>query len=735
MNAGGGTVPGGTHWSAPRVDGLGHLLEARQIAVVGASDRNFYTSNLLRRLAKNPEIRVVPVNPHRDTVYGEPTVPSITDAGSMLDLAIIGVKADQVLPALAQAAEAGVPAAVVISGGFAESADPSGRDLQNALAEFVAETDMRVLGPSCLGMINVHAGIEAFAGHQGPPVIPGKLAVVSQSGANCHSFIYGAWRRAVGLSYVASTGNEVDIRATDLMAHLVDDPATTAIAAFLEQVQDLDAFEEVASRCLELGKPLVLMKVGRTLASSMAASAHTGASPGSDAVFKALFEHYGVIRANTIDQLLDIAPLATSEACRMGSGSRRVFVVSVAGGSASAVADLLDDQGMELPPLAAGELRSIVPANVALQNPMDVSTEARRRSPHAWRAVVSALAEAAAGGWVLVVEASPFEDGDRAHLEELVESSGSRIVCASIGDGLRLWLDGGRAELAEVAGQPVPVVLGLRAAVDGMSSMATFCAVRRRVRAARTRAGVARTPVPPVALERLRRVAKRAGVVGEADLGPVLDALGIRRPRQLMSSEPGSLVRFAADEGLGPVVLKGPVDGVAHKSELGLVRLNVQGPAAIQQATLDLQQRMSTFPQARPPYEVILQEQVTGLCEVVVSASRLDAGRVVVTLGWGGKYVELLDRTARRLAPLTTDDVSGLLEATRLEPVFAGYRSDPPGDRAALARLLATVGALAIEAGPALEEIELNPVIVQPAGSGAVAVDALARTGDANRDG
>lgn len=717
------TTPG-TRWSAPRVSGLGHLLAPRRIAVAGASERNFYTGNLLRRLAKNQQVEVIPVNPNRDTVYGRPAVPTLADVEGGLDLVVVGLRAGQVLATLEQAVAAGAPTAIVISGGFAESAEGAGRQRQDALAGLVAETGLRVLGPSCLGAINAHAGIEVFAGHQGPAVIPGGLGVVSQSGANCHSFIYGAWRRAVGLSYVVSTGNEADVRATDVMAHLLDDPATGAIAAFLEQIQDIDAFEEVAARSVAVGKPLLVMKVGRTAASARAALAHTGAAPGTDAVFDALFTRYGVIRASTVDQLLDIAAVAVGERWRTAPATRRVYVMSVAGGSASAVADLLDDYGLQLPPLAGTELRAVLPANVTLHNPMDISTEVRRRSPEAWRAVATALAEAGNGDWVLVVEASPLAPADRTHLDDLVKATGCRVVCVSMGDGLRLWSASEPADLAAVAEWPVPVVRGLRAAVEAMAAMVTFGSARAGGSAP---AAVRHDAAFAEAVRRLRQAPAVDGVAGEAALGPVLDSLGISRPRQLISADPAALAEFAVAQRLSSVVLKGAAAGVAHKTELGLVRLGVRGPEAIARAACDIQQRMAALAGTRPPYEVMLQEQVDGLAELVVSASRLDAGRVVMTVGWGGRYVELLDRSARRLAPLRAVDVEAMLAQTRLAPLFAGYRSAPPGDFAALCRLLAAIGGLATAAGPALVEFELNPVVVRPAGQGVVAVDAMAR--------
>lgn len=702
---------------------LDTLLRPTTVALVGASESNFYATNLFRRTTQNSAIRLYPVNPKHRKVFGLDCVPSLTDLPEVVDLAVLIVPNRVVLPVLAECNALGVRSAIVVAGGFAESSLSTDREMQSEVSRSLRSGGTRVLGPSCLGIVNVVDSIDVFAGHIGPPLVPGGLAVVSQSGANCHSFIYGAARRRIGLSYLVSTGNEVDLTAADVMREVVSDSRTKAVALFLEEIRNLDLFESLAATCLEKGIPIVAVKVGRTQASAAAAAAHTGASPGSDVVIDALFKKYGIHRTATVEEALDSVLLSSTGWRPSPERASDVYVLSVAGGSASAIADLMHAHGVDLPPLsrkARTKLEALLPPRVSVQNPLDLSTQVRRDVEGAWQKVLTILAEESAGGVVVDVEATDLSDEAWGSQKALARRTGTAALRTTMADGIPLRHDNTGSTVALP-----PIGRGLQSACSAVSALLDF--VDARERHARRSPRVSDESMPPALDALVSGLAHRtAGLLPEDDSLALLESAGIPVARYVVASDVESLVDGVRSTDLEVGVLKGVISGVAHKTELGLVLSDVTKETLSEVGEV-LVQRMRTLPgrDEAQRHALLFQEKIDAAYEVVLSTSRIEGGRILLTAGWGGVAVDLLKTTASRLAPVELADAWSMLQETRLLEYLGGWRGSLAGDIQALVETAIRLTIVAGWLAPWVSEIEINPVLIRGQGHGVVAVDAL----------
>ena len=703
-------LTGDVDTETPQPD-LQTLLSPGSIAVIGATERPQYGGRFVANLqATDFAGRIYPINPNRATVFGLRCYPNIGAVPEPVDLAAIIIPVERVMDALEQCAAAGAKSAVVISAGFAELGD-EGRALQVAVAEFARRTGLRVLGPNCLGLANVAAGIWATAS---TPIakddVPrvGPIGLISQSGASAFGPLLTAFRdRGIGLRYVVSTGNEVDVELSELLRAMIHDPEVRAVATFVEGIRNPEGFLAAVDEALLLGKPIVILKVGRSRVGRQAAATHTAALTGSDAVQDALFRQRGVIRAEDYDELAELTALLAHAPLPRGD---RVGVVSHSGGITGLLGDKVGEQGLVVPPLAPstiGRLEEILEGRGAATNPADITGHFQRAT---FREILDLIGADPNVDLVAVATA-----GSRDVVQRVIDAtatSGKPTVYVWVGslhdqDGLPHLQasDLPRFFLPGRAGR------GLRALVD-------YAAVRRRATGGR---------LPWTSLATgggLSIPDGQTGPLAEAASLALLADAGLPVERGLLCRTEQEVVEAARILGY-PVVVKVASSDLLHKTEADAVRIGIGGEVdlrvAYQTVLANVQRRL---PEASVD-GVLVQRMLTGI-EVIVGVSQDRQFGPVLLLGLGGVLAEALAATSLRLCPIAEDDALAMMrEARGLDRLLAGFRGRPEADRDALAAMLVQLSQLAHAGREHLVSIDLNPVIVLPKTHGARIVDAL----------
>jgi acetate---CoA ligase (ADP-forming) len=667
------------------------FFEPRSVAVIGASSRRGTIGGELFRniLAADFTGAAYPVNRGAEAVGGVPGYADIADVPVVVDLAVICVPGANVVDATRSALATGVKAICVISAGFAETG-AEGRDRQAELLALVRAHGARLIGPNCLGVSSNATRLNATFARRAAP--PGRIGFSSQSGALGLALLEEADERGLGLSSFVSIGNKADVSSNDLLEYWQDDPNTDVVLLYLESFGNPRKFARVASRVART-KPILAMRSGTSRSGARAASSHTAALAGSDAAVEALFWQAGVLRARTLEELLDAAVLLSSQPLPRGN---RIAVVTNAGGLGILCADACEAAGLSLPPLepaTTAALARVVPAEASSANPVDL------------------LGSATAGTYEValpIVLADPGIDAVIVLFVPPVVATTADVAAAI-------------ASVSATADKPIlPVVIS----ADG-SPVGSFTYPESAARAlglAARRAAWLRRPVAEAPhLDRLDHGAAAAVVarvladtddawLDASDLRALLAAYGLPLVGERTATDADAAVSAAEELGY-PVVVKTAAAG-AHKTEAGGVHLDLRDEAAVRRAC------------GAVNGPVLVQQYVTGGVELLVGAVQDPVFGPLVAFGPGGVYAELIGSTRFALAPLGEIDVDELISSGKAAKLVDGWRGGPAADRAAVADLIHRVGRLA-EDFPEVAELDLNPVIARP--NGCIAVDARVR--------
>jgi acetyltransferase len=692
---------------------LAPLLTPASVALVGATEREGALGRLVWQnlSAGGLRGRLSAVNPKHAAVLGQRCYARLADLPQPPECAVFVTPARTLPGLIAEAGAAGVRAAVVMSSGFAE-AGPAGQALQEAMLAAARRHGVRILGPNCLGVMRTDAGLDATFS----PVaaLPGGLALVSQSGAICTAILDWARGAGVGFSSVVSLGGAADLDFGELLDFLVTDAATQAILLYVEGIRDARRFLS-ALRAAARVKPVIALKVGRHAAGSRAASSHTGALVGSDAVFDAALRRAGTVRVRTYTQLFAAARALSGG--RLPDGER-LAIVTNGGGPGVVAADSAADNGIPLAELAAGsieQLNRVLPAQWSHGNPIDIIGDA----PAQRFADAAATALADPGVDALLAMYSPVavtepEAAARA-LAQAARASRKPVLAAWLGDinpgRSRAWLDA----------QGIPNFYTPENAVEAFSFL---CAHRRNhaqlLQAPAALAGGAAEPRPDLAaaaaiFERARAAGRK--LLDQDEARALLAAFGLPVPRTLVAQTREAALAATREVGF-PAVLKLHSPDITHKSDVGGVRLNLQNEEMVASAYDDMLRHVRALrPQARIG-GVVVQPMLRydNVREVLVGVAADPVFGPVITFGAGGIAVEAVRDTALALPPLNAMLARELLSRPRIARLLAGYRDVPAVDCAALEQLLLGASRMAC-ALPWLKEMDLNPVLAHPGGA------------------
>jgi acyl-CoA synthetase (NDP forming) len=675
------------------VSGLAALFAPASVAVLGVS-RN--PAKLGHRLLQNVKQSgyagaIHPVNPSGEPILGCLTVPSVAALPAGVDLALVSLPAPAVPEAIAALAARGVRAAVILSSGFGE-VDDDGRSSQVGLLAAARAAGLRLVGPNCMGVYSAPARLNGTY-FWDLPRAAGGISIVSQSGAYGGLIFRHLGGRGLGVARFLSIGNQVDVEIAEVLEWLVDDPATTLVACFVEALRDGPRFLAAARRAAGR-KPIVLLKGGRSEAGRRAAGSHTGSLAGTWEVYRAACASARVVLAEETEEFFDSieALVAVPNARPAGRG---LAVVTVSGGPSVVAADTAEREGLEVPALGDATrqaLRGLLPPFAAVGNPVDLTpqVEPARIAP----AVRRVFDEPGVAGVVAVNVGLDFPE------------FGDGIVAAARATG--------KPAVAFTADAP-DITARLRAGgVPVLPSPERAVRAWRALWQARPPARRPRVPVSslPPALRAALQAARGALPYGLAR--ELLQACGVRFCREAIVGSADEAVEAAGEIGY-PVVVKADAARLTHKTEAGGVVLDVADAAAVHAACASLRARAGAE-------RFVVQEGVGPGVELLLGARRDEVFGPVVVLGAGGVLTEVLRDVSVRLAPLDEGEAETMLREGARPRLLAGPRGLRPVDQAALAALIQAVADL-IAAEPRIAEIDVNPIIA--AGADLVAVDAL----------
>src|SRR5579864_4036762 len=682
---------------------LDPIFNPRSVALIGATEKPASVGRtILRNLLAQPSgATIFPINPNRPNVLGIRCYPTVAAIGEPVDLAIVVTPAHTVAGVLRECVKAGVGGAVVISAGFAELG-AEGREREHEIKQVLGSSNLRLIGPNCLGIMNPRTGLNATFAQTN--ALPGNIAFLSQSGALCTAILDWSRRENVGFSGFVSVGSMLDVSWGDLIYHFGDDTYTTSILIYMESVGDARSFLS-AAREVALKKPIIAIKPGRTEAARKAAASHTGALTGSDEVFEAAFRRCGILRVANISELFDMAEVLGKQPRPKGP---RLAVVTNAGGAGVLATDALLANGGELAQLSADTadaLNRILPEAWSHSNPVDTLGDS---SPETYIKALEIVARDPNCDAVLSILAPQgmTEPEKSAGLLSTVAKTITKPLLAS-------WMGGSRMQLASnvLNENRIPTFEYPDAAARSFAYMWRYSL---NVQA------LYETPVftdafvenGPRQVRQIISVAqtKNRVLLTEYESKQIMAAYDLPVTDTRVAHSRDEAIAHASAIGY-PVVLKLHSETVTHKSDRGGVKLGLGDDAAVSTAYSQIQ---AAFPEENVFQGVTVQPMVrgAGLELILGSATDPQFGPVLV-FGLGGRLVEVLRDRAHALPPLTTTLARRLMESTRIFQALKGARGDKPADVGKLEELLVRFSELVVE-NPRIADIEINPLLVGP---------------------
>ncbi|WP_406387338.1 acetate--CoA ligase family protein [Streptomyces sp. NBC_00211] len=689
------------------VPDLDRFFRPESVAVIGASDAegrpNTGITRQLVAWAERVGARIHPVHPTRPTVFGLPCHASVADLPEQVDLAVLLV--GDPLPVIEELAEAKVKFAVAFASGFAETGD-EGAAAQARLAAAVRRSGLRLLGPNT----NLNAFEEFRDDLDGPAI-----ALITQSGHQGRP-VYTLQELGIRLSHWAPTGNEADLETSDFISYFAEQPEVGAIACYVEGLKDGRSFLLAADRAARAGVPVVAVKVGRTETGARMAASHTGKLTGADTVVDAAMRQFGVIRVDGLDELQDTAALLARARKPQADG---VVVYSISGGTGAHFSDLATEAGLSLPTLSRAkqdELHQWIPQYLNVANPVD--NGGHPVGDWRGRKIIDTILADPSVGVLICPITGPFPPMSDKLAQDLVDAAeqSDKLICV-------VW------------GSPVGTEEAYRTTLLGSSRVATFRTFGNCITAVRAYLGhhrftaayrspfedAPRTPSP--SYRKAQALMRPGQQLSEHAAKQLLRAYGIRVPREQLVTSAAAAVRAAGLVGY-PVVMKASGPQLAHKTELGLVKIGLTSASQIRDAYRELTD-IARYENV-PLDGILVCQMVERGVEMVVGVTQDDLFGPTVTVGLGGVLVEVLHDAAVRVPPFGEDQARAMLTELRGHALLEGVRGAPPADVDALVEVVLRVQRMALELGGVLSELDINPLMVLPRGQGAVALDALA---------
>jgi acetate---CoA ligase (ADP-forming) len=694
--------------------GVQSLLKPSSVAIVGASEKigpGFNAIKALEFVGYEGEIWLV--NPKSQELFGRRTFASLDQIPGNVDAVFVAVQSEAVVEVARQAARKGAGALAILSSGFGETED--GKDAQRALVEIAEANDMAVCGPNCLGLLNF-VGRSALFGTSLPDKVErGGVAAIVQSGSVGIALLNSA--RGLGLSYLITTGNEAVTTASDYLDAVIDDPTVTTILVFAEQIRKPAAFMQAIRRAGMANKPVVVLKSGRSQSGKAAVKAHTGAIAGSDEACDAALLAAGAMQVHSIDDLIETSLLASK--CLKRPTKLRLGGLSLSGGEIALVLDAAEEIGLQFAPLesALPTVRKLLPPFAYLANPLDL-TWAGLYDPAVAQGCAEAIASQANIGMLVLLQDAPTGLGlqQATRYSKLLEAVGKGAASANTPlVALSNISDQPHPALQESADKAkIPYLRGTRAGLSAISRYVTWSnrPAQPLIIGSANEMTLAKSGLDAVPSHRLAAEHAR----------DILRAYGVAGPREKFCSSADGAVAAAIEIGF-PVVLKGLVENMVHKSDAGLVNVGLVSAEEVRRTAYAMLKSIADLSSKFLGF--LVQQKVSSLGEIFVGAKvDADFGPLIV-VGAGGVQVELYKDVAIRLAPISVETASEAIASTKVMQLLSGFRGRPVGDIQAVARTMSALSRFIAEFSDRISEIEINPLAVMEKGQGCIALDCV----------
>ena len=705
------------------VASLRPFFQPKSVAVIGASrNPSSIGYRILECLALNGfKGSIYPVNPSAAEIRGLRTYATVRELPESADLAVIAVPRDAVLGVLDDCAARGVRAVIIITAGFAE-VNSVGRELQQRLIEKARGYGMRMIGPNCLGLINTDPSIRLNASFS--PVFPpaGRIAMSSQSGALGLAVLAAARRFGLGLSTFVSVGNKADVSGNDLLQYWEEDPATDVILLYLESFGNPRRFARIARR-VSRRKPIVAIKSGRTKAGGRAAGSHTAALAASEVAVDALFRQSGVIRADTLEEMFDLAAALGSQPLPLG---RRIAIITNAGGPAILCADACEAGGLVIPEFSAvlrSRLAASLPAAASTANPVDMIASA---TPEQYGQVIDNVLASGEVDALIVIYIPAGQSETEAFVGAIRTSVGKARAAGKSDTPVLacLMAEPGAWAAPDLNGERIPIYAFPEAPARTLGKIMAYA--EWRVSSEGSIPDFENLNLPSASAVCRRALAQRGtGWLTANEIRVVLEAVGLQLPPGGVAGTAQEAVELATKIGF-PVAVKLASHQLVHKTEQGGVCLNLADADAVGRAFDEIRDRLKRENQLDAMDGVLVQPMISGGVEVMMGVTQDPLFGPLIAFGLGGIYVEILADVSFRVTPLTDRDAAEMVHSIRGYRLLQGYRGHPATNIEDIEEVLLRLSRL-VEEIPEISEVDLNPVIAMPPGEKCRIVDARIR--------
>lgn len=673
------------------------VLRARSLAIVGASDRGKWPSEIYAGLRDGGyNGKIYPINPRYGEIWGGPCYPGFGALPDAVEHAAVIVPAQHVIPTIEDGVKHGLKSATVYSAGVGDGTDPESRARGARLKAICQESGLIVSGPNCMGGHSWREKLFLYPNARIANLPAGSVGFASQSGGMVQFWVQSAGDRGVKFSYAVSTGNEINLDLADYLNFLAEDPSTTIIVLFIEGIRRPEAFMAAAAKALAAKKPIIAIKSGRTEQSREAALSHTGAIAGDFAVYEAMCDRYGIVNCRNLDDMVETT--LAFQAGRLPQG-RRIGFVTTSGGTVDLLWDYAEAEKSVFPPFAketVAALQPLMQEGIKPKNPLDAGIpgglehagkmcEAVLRDPNIDMVAWAGQLPKRKAAWPDVTPIRRLLD-----LTDKPLFGFGRMVFQVTKEGL---------EAQEAIG--IPFLQGLEPTLRALNGLAFYAERAGRV--------VPSLPKP------------KKAVLTPATLDKTLARYGIAVPRSGVAKTAAEAGRMAKRIGF-PVVLKIVSADISHKTEAGGVMLGLKTPADVIAAARTLAARARKHHKKARLDGFLIQEMVDGV-EAILGARTDPLYGPVLVVGSGGVMVELARDVALSLLPVGAGEVRGMVDRLKLKTLLRGFRGKPAADEAALIKTVLGLARFFADHRDQLDDIEINPLIVRAKGKGAVAVD------------
>ncbi|QQZ10158.1 acetate--CoA ligase family protein [Heyndrickxia vini] len=699
---------------------LDPLFNPRSVAILGASGKRNKLGYLQVKALIDGKFTgtVYPINPKTEEIEGLTCYPSLLDIPNPVDLAIFCLSAENVYKGLEDCAKKGVKAAIIFASGYSETGE-DGEQKQRLLTDFANKHGIRLIGPNCVGLVNTTNGL---FGTFSPAILAVPLneqravGYVSQSGAFGVLTYMAAAQNGLSFNYFVSVGNEMDTEFSDVIEYMIHDPKTKIITGYLEGAKNPQKLRSLAKEALDYNKPIVLMKAGRSSAGSRAAASHTGSMAGSDKIYDSFFQQTGIVRVDDYEDIISFSKLFLSN--KLPSGKNTVIITS-SGGRGINEADRCEAYGLNIIPLkekTTTEIKRHIPTFASASNPIDLTAAASVSNPELFIAPLRALIEDPDVDNIVLTEFPLNWTDDHPLLQEFIEISRQSnkfifittfpLEGMSIPKGIKSLENNG-----------IPVIPGHLNPIKGLAKLVEYSEQNRKNQRIYQSEELDYLQKPDV--QYLFTTNER---LSESQASHILESYGIPAANRRVATTKEEAVHFANEIGY-PVALKIDSPDILHKTEADAIRLNLSSELDVEQAFTEIYENATSYKKDAHINGVSIQEMLPEGIEIIIGATNDPVFGPVIMFGLGGIFVEVFQDISFRVAPLTRLDAIEMIEEIQGNSILKGARGKAAVNADQIVDVLLQVSTLVMDNSEWIEELDINPIIVNE--NGLKAADAM----------